>query len=269
MELSDLTTRLPPRKRLLAGLKNPNPNFELEIPIRLASSEIGSRLREIINAPNLSPQEAIEALKSIALAASETAAKARQIAMEKASIADKEKENAQNALEYLDSISENKNGRRVRGSASRVRAKTRVSDTDEEIAKRLHRTMNSSPRICKEKKRSMSCDFADRSSEKTESFEGENEILPKENFHEGNGRKVRIKRKRVLLNQFEDGETESKKRKHTNNFVDCNERKGDSNSNNGLNENKLTSVWRCIKFKTSKCSSDPKKFHSTGSEAPA
>jgi hypothetical protein len=277
MELSDLATRLPPRKRLLAGLKNPNPNIDLMLPAQLTSTETGFRIREIINSPNLSPEEAIRSLKSIALAASEAAAAARIVAIEKAAVAAKAKENAKKALELLDSVSNGKKiGRKVRGrpklkkkqvsmevlckaeeSENRSRdgkkvprltsSESRVRVSDEEVAKKLHRAMNSSPRIstCKEK-----ADFD----------EGRNEKCPME--------RPRVKRKKLFLNKVD--EKEAKRLKPKNSFVDCREKIENQNSSkDGLNSNKLTSVWRCMKFKTSKCASDTKILHRTGTKASA
>ncbi|KAF3341313.1 hypothetical protein FCM35_KLT10157 [Carex littledalei] len=285
MELSDLATRLPPRKRLLAGLKNPNPNIHLELPAQLTSTETGFRIREIINSHNLSPEEAIRSLKSIALAASEAAAAARIVAMEKAAVAEKAKENAKKALQLLDSLSSGKkNERKVRGrpklkkkqvsmevlcnaeelaNRSRVRKKVtqltssesrvRVRDSDEEVAKKLHRAMNSSPRISTCKEKVVVCAKADFD-------EGGNEKCPME--------RPRVKRKRLFLNRVD--EREAKRLKPKTSFVDCREKIENQNSSkDGSNSNKLTSVWRCIKFKTSKCASDTKILHRTGTKASA
>lgn len=281
MELSDLATRLPPRKRLLAGLKNPNPNIDLELPAQLTSTETGFRIREIINSHNLPPEEAIHSLKSIALAASEAAAAARIVAMEKAAVAKKAKENAKKALELLDSLSSGKkNERKVRGrpklkkkkvsmevlcnaeeSANRSRdrkkvmqltsSESRVRVSDEEVAKKLHRSMNSSPRISTCKEKVIVCAKTDE--------EG-NEKCPME--------RPRVKRKRLFLNRVDERETKRLKPKTS--FVDCREKIENQNSSkDGSNSNKLTSVWRCIKFKTSKCASDTKILHRTGTKASA
>lgn len=283
MELSDLATRLPPRKRLLAGLKNPNPNFDLELPAQLTSTETGFRIREIMNSPNLSPEEIIDSLKSIALAASEAAAAARIVAVEKAAAAAKAKENAKKALELLDSLSDGKkDGSKVRGRP-RLKKKqlsmevlckaekllnanhscdgekeprltiseSRARVSDEEVAKKLHRAMNSSPRISTCKEKAVVCEKADFD-------EDENEKCPME--------RPRVKRKRLLLNKID--EREAKRLKPKNSFVDCREKTENQNSSkDGSNSNKLTSVWRCIKFKTSQCASDPKILHRTGTKA--
>ncbi|KAF3341329.1 hypothetical protein FCM35_KLT10173 [Carex littledalei] len=285
MELSDLATRLPPRKRLLAGLKNPNPNFDLELPLpaQLTSTETGFRIREIMNSPKLSSEEAIHSLKSIALAASEAAAAARIVAMEKADVATKAKENAKKALELLDSLSSGKkSGRKVRGrpklkkkhvsmevickaeeSANYSRdgkkvprltsSESRDRVSDEEVAKKLHRAMNSSPRISTCKEKVVVC-------AKTDFDEGRNENCPME--------RPRVKRKRLFLNRVD--EREAKRLKPKTSFVDCREKIENQNSSkDGSNSNKLTSVWRCIKFKTSKCASDTKILHRTGTKASA
>lgn len=283
MELSDLATRLPPRKRLLAGLKNPNPNIDLELPAQLTSTETGFRIRQIINSHNLSPEEAIHSLKSVALAASEAAAAARIVAMEKAAVAEKAKQNAKKALEVLDSLSTGKkNERKVRGrpklkkkqvsmevlsnaeeSANRssdrkkvtqlTSSKSRVRASDEEVAKKLHRAMNSSPRISTCKEKVVVC-------AKSDFDEGGNEKCPLE--------RPRVKRKRLFLNRVD--EREAKRLKPKTSFVDCREKIENQNSSkDGSNSNKLTSVWRCIKFKTSKCASDTNILHRTGTKASA
>jgi hypothetical protein len=272
MELSDLATRLPPRKRLLACLKNLNPYCNIELPAQLKSTETGSRIREVINSPNLSPDEVINSLKSIALAASEAAAAARIVAIEKAAVAAKAKQNATKARELLDSLSNSKKvGRNVRRDRPRLKKKqismkylcktenflnlnhshdgekvpqltspeSKVKVSDEEAAKKLHRAKKAV--VCK----------------KTDFDEGKNEKHHME--------RPRVKRKRLLLNELD--EREAKRLKAKNSFVGCRKKnESHDSSKDSSNSNKLTSVWRCIKFKTSQCASDTKILHRTGTK---
>jgi hypothetical protein len=282
MELSDLATRLPPRKRLLAGLKNPNSYFDLELPAQLKSTETGSRIREIMNSPNFSPEEVINSLRSIALAASEAAAAARTVAIEKAAVAAKAKANAKKANELLDSLSNGKkDGRKVMRDRPRLkkkqismkdlckaenflnpnhshdgekapltRLKFKVEVSDEEAAKKLHHAMKSSPQISASYEKVVVC-------EKAEFDKGRNEKHHME--------RPRVKRKRLLLNELD--EREAKRLKAKNSFVDCTkEIESQNSSKDSSNSKKLTSIWRCIKFKTSQCASDTKILHRSGTK---
>lgn len=168
MDSFDLNTRLPPRKRLLAGLKKEGSDCDFSFPVSLISSDLSARIRDIINSTTYSPDEIIEATKSVASAAAEVAAAARVTAMEKAAAAVKARTAAKNALELLDSISRSEAARKDCPTKSKTRkkhvaVKLLYSDkqpvgnreTDEELARRLHRAMNSSPRISNSKQKKL------------------------------------------------------------------------------------------------------------------
>ncbi|XP_008812372.2 uncharacterized protein LOC103723269 [Phoenix dactylifera] len=167
MDSFDLNTRLPPRKRLLAGLKKEVCDCDFLFPFPFISSDLSARLRDIINSATSSPDEIIEAIKSVALATAEVAAAARATAMEKAAAAVKAKTAAKNALGLLDYISRSETARKGCPAKTKARKKhvavkllyrikqpAGSQETDEELARRLHRAMNSSPRIsCNKQKK--------------------------------------------------------------------------------------------------------------------
>ncbi|KAF0902184.1 hypothetical protein E2562_014432 [Oryza meyeriana var. granulata] len=181
MEPSDLNTHLPPRKRLLAGLRMAaTPCGDAEpAPSALLTGDLAARLRQMMgsaNASSSSPEEIVEAARSAASAAAEAAAAARATAAEKAAVAAKARAAARAAMEFLDSISRpgsSRNGLqlKVKSRKKHVQVKLlykpngrlegrggsftgdasskprRRRESDEEIARKLHRAMNSSPRI--------------------------------------------------------------------------------------------------------------------------
>ncbi|CAN6206604.1 unnamed protein product [Urochloa humidicola] len=172
MEPSDLNTHLPPRKRLLAGLRTAATSCDATepLPSPLASGDLAARLREMAlaaNASGSSPEEMIEAARAAAEAAADAAAAARAAAAEKAAVAAKARAAARAAMEFLDSFSRTGTSRnglqfKVKSRKKHVQVKTlyrpngtlgdapkprRRKQSDEEIARNLHRAMNSSPRI--------------------------------------------------------------------------------------------------------------------------
>nr|CAD1840778.1 unnamed protein product [Ananas comosus var. bracteatus] len=167
MESFDLNTSLPPRKRLLAGLKSGNLAHDFPFPIPLSSTDLGARLRDVINSTTASPEEIIEVANSVALAAADVAANARAVAIEKAAIAAKARASAKSALEILDKMARReRKGRQTKAKLKKKHVpvklfyKTKRSvasreslENDEEIARRLHSAMNSSPRISKNKQK--------------------------------------------------------------------------------------------------------------------
>ncbi|XP_044952754.1 uncharacterized protein LOC123402856 [Hordeum vulgare subsp. vulgare] len=185
MEPSDLNTHLPPRKRLLAGLRTaaaaspcdaaPAPEPPLLLPDGLAA-----RLRDM--PPASTQQEIIQAAQRAVDAAEAAAAAARAAAVDKAAVAARARAAARAAMEFLDSLciagasrngiqllkpkSKKKhvqvkllyrppssNGRAIEGREEAVggdgtpRPHRRRRESDEEVARKLHRVMNSSPRI--------------------------------------------------------------------------------------------------------------------------
>lgn len=168
MDSFDINTRLPPRKRLLAGLKKEGCDCDFSPPVPLISSDLNSRLRDIINSTTSSPEEIIEATKSVALATAEVAAAAKATAMEKAAAAVKARTAAKNALELLDYVSRSETARKGHPAKTKSRKKhvevkllytnnqpVGSQETDEELARQLHQAMNSSPRISYNKQKKL------------------------------------------------------------------------------------------------------------------
>ncbi|XP_020201476.1 uncharacterized protein [Aegilops tauschii subsp. strangulata] len=188
MEPSDLNTHLPPRKRLLAGLRtaaaaSPCDAAEPEpapVPPLLLPDGLAARLRAM--PPASTQQEIIQAAQRAADAAADAAAAARAAAVDKAAVAARARAAARAAMEFLDSLciagasrngiqllkpkSKKKhvqvkllyrppssNGRAIEGAEEAVggdvtpRPHRRRRESDEEVARKLHRVMNSSPRI--------------------------------------------------------------------------------------------------------------------------
>ncbi|KAF8377454.1 hypothetical protein HHK36_030831 [Tetracentron sinense] len=162
----DADVRLPPRKRLLAGLKRQN--CDSASPLSLLSSfssDFSSRLRDlmssILKSAHNSLEEIVDASRSAAAAAAKVAAAARAAAEEKAAVAAKAAAAAKSALELLASVSEKKTCKKgwlmKNGPKKHVpvkllykkRQRIEEGETDVELARRLHRAMNSSPRISK------------------------------------------------------------------------------------------------------------------------
>ncbi|XP_019445175.1 PREDICTED: uncharacterized protein LOC109348993 isoform X2 [Lupinus angustifolius] len=179
----DADVLLPPRKRLLAGLKKQSPDGHAaaspsvvvgsHVTISEAvssssssfSSEFETRLKNLLsshsNNPNLTPEEVVEASRSAAVAATLAAKAARAAAEEKAEIAAKAVAAAKSALDLAASISgegviqernlkKNKLKKHIPVQLLyRKNQRIESCGTDEELARKLHRAMNSSPRISK------------------------------------------------------------------------------------------------------------------------
>ncbi|XP_077217216.1 uncharacterized protein LOC143851617 [Tasmannia lanceolata] len=154
---SDVDVRLPPRKRLLAGLKKQNCE---SVSSSSYSSEFGAQLRDLLSVDSknahLSVEQVVEASRSAALDAAKVAAAAKATAMEKATVAAKTAADAKSALELVASIAENKTRRKNKPKKHvpiklfyKGRRRIENHDSDEQLAHRLHRSMNSSPRISK------------------------------------------------------------------------------------------------------------------------
>ncbi|AQK67329.1 hypothetical protein Zm00014a_038616 [Zea mays] len=170
----DLNTHLPPRKRLLAGLRTAATAAE-PLPPPPAHADLAARLREMALAANASassPEETIEAARAAAQAAADAAVAARAVAAEKAAVAAKARAAARAAMEFIDSFSTragaSRNGSglqfKIRSRKKHVQVKMlyrpngtlgpaeapkprRRKQSDEEVPHNLHRLMNSSPRI--------------------------------------------------------------------------------------------------------------------------
>ncbi|KAE9607835.1 hypothetical protein Lal_00040069 [Lupinus albus] len=177
----DADVLLPPRKRLLAGLKKQNSDGDATAflsPVAVScvadvaypssmsfSSEFKARLKHLLsyhsNNPNLTPEELVEASKTVANAATKAAKASRAAAEEKSAIAAKAVAAAKSALDLAASFSEEAvtKERNLKKSKSKKHLPVQLLykknrpignyRTDEELARTLHRAINSSPRISK------------------------------------------------------------------------------------------------------------------------
>lgn len=150
----DYDSLLPPRKRLLAGMKRQN--CECSPPI---SDELVGHFHCLLNSSKLSPEDIVETVRSAALTAAEAAAAARATATEKAIAAKKAKAFARSVLELVASVSGDEYRRKIRRRRKTKKKHIPVEllyktrhPMDEELARRLHRTMNSSTRISRKLK---------------------------------------------------------------------------------------------------------------------
>ncbi|XP_021300984.1 uncharacterized protein LOC110429329 [Herrania umbratica] len=180
----DADVLLPPRKRLLAGFKKQasNANGSSDQPTvassssslpspspspspSTSSSDVNTHLNNLlsshINNPNLSPEEILEASRAAAIAAAKAAEAARAAAEEKAAIAAKAVAAAKSALDLVAALSEETVSKDRYLKKNKLKKHVPVqllykkhqpienNRTDEELAHRLHRAINSSPRILK------------------------------------------------------------------------------------------------------------------------
>ncbi|XP_068646204.1 uncharacterized protein [Aristolochia californica] len=138
----DIDTSLPPRKRLLAGLKR-------------QSSQTAFSSSRHLSYFGKTPEEVIEDSISAAKAAAVVAAAAKAAALEKAAAAARAFAAAKRALELVASLDEDMSarGNSVRKQKKQVpikllyKGRRLKNENDEELARRLHRAINSSPRI--------------------------------------------------------------------------------------------------------------------------
>ncbi|GAB2282900.1 hypothetical protein Dimus_017435 [Dionaea muscipula] len=167
----DSDVLLPPRKRLLAGLKKQNSVRTPPCPQGISSSSpffgFGARINDLIksceNGSSMSLDEIAEAAGSAAAAAAKAASVARAAAEDKSSIAAKAVAAAKSALDLVASFSEESG---IGGERNHRKNKLKkhvpvevlykknlpvenCSRTDEELARKLHWAINSSPRISK------------------------------------------------------------------------------------------------------------------------
>jgi hypothetical protein len=189
----DADVLLPPRKRLLAGLKkqtskadgasrlslvaSPSASASASAfasasasapacaPSSAALSDFEIRLNNLLSShsshPNLTPEEIVEASKSAAIAAAKAAEVARAAAEEKAAIASKAMAAVKRALDLVASFSEEAACKERSLKKNKLKKHLPVqllykkyqpvenNRTDEELARKLHRAINSSPRISK------------------------------------------------------------------------------------------------------------------------
>ncbi|KAG7968863.1 hypothetical protein I3843_07G002200 [Carya illinoinensis] len=171
---------LPPRKRLLAGLKKQSSESDGALSLSLIASSASApapapssaalsdfeiRLNNLLsshsNNPNLTPGEMVEASNSAAIAASKAAEAARAAAEEKAAIASKAMAAAKRALDLVASFSGDSACQERYLKKNKLKKHLPVqllykkyqpienNKIDEELAHKLHRAINSSPRISK------------------------------------------------------------------------------------------------------------------------
>ncbi|KAJ8567719.1 hypothetical protein K7X08_019927 [Anisodus acutangulus] len=166
----DADVLLPPRKRLLAGLKKQNSDVYSSTPspptvISSPGCDFDIRLNNLLKShfgdSNRSNEEIAEASRQAALDAVKAAKAARAIAEEKAAKAAKAVAVAKSALELVASLSDEGSSRDKHLKRNKMKKhvpvqmlynKNKGTDncrTDEELARTLHRAINSSPRILK------------------------------------------------------------------------------------------------------------------------
>lgn len=176
-QLDEADVLLPPRKRLLAGYKkqssdaNGNHNVESHQPVIVSSSSSSSpsgsssseyaRLNSLLSNSSLSNEEIAELAKSAASAATKAAEEARAAAEEKAIIASRAMAAVKSALALVDSFNQENNSKEKSPKKNKLKKHVPVQllykdhqtgeddNADEELARKLHRAMNSSPRISK------------------------------------------------------------------------------------------------------------------------
>lgn len=175
---------LPPRKRFLAGFKKqssncngvvdqpmaavpspPSPSPSASSSTCSPSRDYNSHLNKLLSShqdnADLSPEEMLEASRATARAAAKAAEAARATAEEKAEIAAKAVAAAKSALDLVASFNEETASKDRYLKKNRIKKHVPVQllykkhgpfgshRTDEDLARRLHQVMNSSPRISK------------------------------------------------------------------------------------------------------------------------
>ncbi|XP_075513283.1 uncharacterized protein LOC142548690 [Primulina tabacum] len=163
----DADALLPPRKRLLAGLKRQNSdvNFPILSASTISGSEFDAHLNRLLSSrlsdPNTTNEEIVEASTRAATEAATIAGIARANAEDKAAKAAKAVAAAKSALELVATLSEEASKKEHRLKKNKLKKHIPVESlysknkgktncrADEELARNLHRSINSSPRISK------------------------------------------------------------------------------------------------------------------------
>lgn len=156
----DADVLLPPRKRLLAGLKKQNFDGSSHMPSTpVMSGEFDILLNNLLKSHmNKSPEEIMEVSRSAAEAATKAAKAARAAAENKAEVAAKAMAAAKSALDLLATMSEETTSREKHMRKNKMKRQVPVDmlynkkqrvETDAELARDLHRAINSSPRTVK------------------------------------------------------------------------------------------------------------------------
>ncbi|KAL3650515.1 hypothetical protein CASFOL_006918 [Castilleja foliolosa] len=154
---------LPPRKRLLAGLKRQTSDVNSPSPSKndTCPNKNNLFLSELSNS-NLSIEEIVEASRISAIEATKIAEAARAKAEEKATKAAKAFTAAKNALDLVATLSDEMDKKEKCVKNNKMKKRVTVEElynskhkgnsnsrTDEEVARNLHSAINSSPRILK------------------------------------------------------------------------------------------------------------------------
>ncbi|KAL3630631.1 hypothetical protein CASFOL_023615 [Castilleja foliolosa] len=164
----DADALLPPHKRLLAGLKKHVPEAHSPAPPTSCGTDndydirLNSLMRAYLSNPNLSNKEIAEASKHTAIKAAEIAEAKRANAEQKAAKAAKAVAAAKSALELVATLEDEAAKKDKRLKKNKTKKHVHVQElydtdkggnsncgSDEEVARNLHRAINSSPRILK------------------------------------------------------------------------------------------------------------------------
>ncbi|GFP91356.1 proline--tRNA ligase [Phtheirospermum japonicum] len=162
----DADALLPPRKRLLAGLKRQNSDVTSPSPSKndtcLNNNNNNNPFLPELSNSNLSIEEIVEASRIAAIEATKIADAARAQAEEKAAKAAKAFAAAKNALDLVAILSDEIDKKEKCVKKNKMKKHVTVEElynkknkgntnsrTDEELARNLHRAINSSPRISK------------------------------------------------------------------------------------------------------------------------
>ncbi|KAL1820298.1 hypothetical protein DCAR_0416628 [Daucus carota subsp. sativus] len=156
----DADVLLPPRKRLLAGLKKQNFDGISHVPSTpVITGEFDILLNNLLKSHiNKSPEEILEVSRSAVEAAKKVAKAARAVAENKAEVAARAMAAAKSALDLFATMSEERSSREKYTRKNKMKRQVPVNmlydkkqrvETDAELARDLHRAINSSPRTVK------------------------------------------------------------------------------------------------------------------------
>lgn len=155
----DADVLLPPRKRLLAGLKKQNFDGRSHVPLTsVISGEFDTLLYNLLESHmSKSTEEIMEDSRSAVETANKVAKAARAVAENKAEVAAKSMAAAKSALDLFVTMSETssrekytrKNKIKGQVPVDRLYNKKQRVEHDAELARDLHRAINSSPRTVK------------------------------------------------------------------------------------------------------------------------
>ncbi|CAA6655855.1 unnamed protein product [Spirodela intermedia] len=212
---ADYDSLLPPRKRLLAGMKRQN--CECSPPI---SDDLMGHLHCLLNSSELTPEEIVETVRSAALTAAEAAAAARATATEKAIAATKAKAFARSVLELVASVSGDEYRTKIRRRRKAIKKKHIPVELlykvkhplDEELARRLHRTMNSSTRISRKLKNVGEASWRTRDNEGGIIYNGDSASLVEDHSESSDGGSSEKSGGRIVMRFRDEYQGESGRR---------------------------------------------------------